>query len=222
VLCGIASGVLGGLGLPLAYVLYREAPIALVVPVITCVSTLVLSGAGALRDGIAPAASVGLVLCLVAVVLVTREPRAAVPVRSPGALTRGRILFGALAVGVCFGGFAMFLGLAPAGDGIWPLAASRLAALAVAAAVIARSGLPILRRGAWTPVTVVLGLLDVGANLLLVLALSTGDLVTVGVVTALSPAISVVLARVVLGQHLTPTRTFGLLLAVVGLVASTV
>jgi drug/metabolite transporter (DMT)-like permease len=63
------------------------------------------------------------------------------------------------------------------------------------------------------------GIFDLLANLLFVLAAGRGLLSVVGVLGSLYPAVTVVLARVVLHERLTPTQNAGVLVTLAGVVA---
>jgi drug/metabolite transporter (DMT)-like permease len=62
---------------------------------------------------------------------------------------------------------------------------------------------------------VVSGLFDAAANVAFLLAVRSGSLVVVAVITALYPGSTVLLARRVLGERLTGTQISGLLVAAV-------
>ncbi len=73
-------------------------------------------------------------------------------------------------------------------------------------------------RTAWGAI-VAIGFFDLMANLLFVLASGRGLLSVVGVLAALYPAVTVLLARIVLHERLTRTQDAGVLLTLAGVVA---
>ena len=102
---------------------------------------------------------------------------------------------------------------AGASVGIWPLVGARVASVALFASLgAAKVTSAVLPRGA-AAAAIGCGVLDVGANILYLLALQHGLLSVVSVLTALYPAGTVLLARYVLGEHLSPLQRTGLVVA---------
>lgn len=224
---GAAAGLLGGTGVALFYKGLAVGSMSVVAPIAALLSAAVPVVAG-LASGERPsaAAGVGIALALGAVVLISREAAPdgtgtgspATPPAGPAgstALRRRQIeaLGLAVAAGLAFGLF--FVAISHAGDdtGVWPLVGARMASVALfallGAAKVTSAAPP---RGA-AAAAVGCGLLDAGANVFYVLALGHGLLSVVAVLTALYPAGTVLLARYVLGEHLTPVQRAGLGLA---------
>jgi drug/metabolite transporter (DMT)-like permease len=172
-----------------------------------------------------PIALVGVALGLVAVTAVSRQSdqvATAPPSGSDAALqhvarSRRGVLEG-LAAGVGFGLFFVLLERSPGDSGLWPLAGMRVSIIALAGCAVAIGGLgagigrgSILRLGA-------LGLLNVSADLLYLLATRHGLLSLVAVITSLYPAVTVLLARSVLHERMDRSQMVGLALAVVSVV----
>ena len=101
----------------------------------------------------------------------------------------------------------------------WVLLAARAAdvALLVAAAALVRPRIPTAPRALGAIAAV--GVFDLLANLLFVLATGRGLLSVVGVLGSLYPAVTVLLARVVLHERLSRTQGAGVLLTLTGIVA---
>jgi drug/metabolite transporter (DMT)-like permease len=89
--------------------------------------------------------------------------------------------------------------------------------LLVGAALVARPALP--RDGASIAALGVIGMLDLGANGLYALATREGLLSVVSVLGSLYPAVTVVLARAVLGERVTRLQEVGVVLALAGVLA---
>ena len=90
-----------------------------------------------------------------------------------------------------------------------------LAFSSVAVPVCLAAGAPIVRAFAvGIAFALVCGVLDAGANTLLLLGLRLGDLSVMAVLTAMSSAGTIILAAIVLGERLTRLQWFGLALAV--------
>jgi drug/metabolite transporter (DMT)-like permease len=210
-----AAGV-GGLGLLGLVAFYRALSIgtmSVVAPIsATGVAIPVLVGlASGERPGSLQVA--GIVLACCGVVLAAHQ----------GATTRrsGRTAIGlALLAAIGFGSF--FAGIDRAeetADVAWVLLAARCAdvVLLLAACAVFRPKLPSepIALGAIAAV----GVLDLLANLLFVLAASRGLLSVVGVLGSLYPAVTVVLARFVLHERLTRMQNTGVLITLAGVVA---
>ncbi|MDE0653177.1 MAG: EamA family transporter [bacterium] len=170
----------------------------------------------------------GVLLAIVAVVLISRPPRAA-DVRLGEAGAQRRIGLGgelalSLAAGAGFAGFQTTLGEIGGAAGFAPLLVVRAVGgtlmMLILAAAWHRAGNPRLRaprRSTLVPVTVA-GLLLLVAHALLIEALSRGLLSVVGPITSLSPAFTVIPARVFLHKHISRMQIVGLVLATAGLV----
>jgi drug/metabolite transporter (DMT)-like permease len=203
---GAAAGLLGGGGVALFYRGLAVGAMSVVAPVAALLSAAVPVVVG-LAGGERPttAALAGIALALGAVVLISREPAEAATPR-----LRWQALALAVAAGLAFGLFFVAIDGAGDGVGIWPLVAARTASVslfaALGAARVTASGLP---RGA-AGAAVGCGVLDAAANVLYVLALDHGLLSVVSVLTALYPAGTVLLARYVLGERLSPIQRTGL------------
>jgi uncharacterized membrane protein len=202
---GAAAGVLGGAGVTLFYRALAAGAMSVVAPITALLSAavpvVVGLGAGERPSG---AALAGIALALGAVVLVSREPP------SPAAPLRWQALGLAVAAGVGFGLFFVTVDRAGGAAGLWPLVSARLASVSLFAGLgAARLTSAALPRGVAGP-AVGCGLLDAGANIFYLLALAHGLLSVVSVLTALYPATTVLLARYVLGERLSPVQRAGL------------
>ena len=134
-----------------------------------------------------------------------------------------------LVAGACFS--LLFIGLdrAGSGAGLWPVAATTVAELVVALAVAAATRnvrLPAARRpgarrpgsrrpGAQGPrlLAVMAGAAGAAGTILFFFASHQGFLAVTAVLTSLYPAVTIVLARTMLGERLTKLRLVGLTLA---------
>jgi drug/metabolite transporter (DMT)-like permease len=144
-------------------------------------------------------------------------PGATAPVPpSRGATTTGRPAAGVAAGLVAGAGFALvFIGLnqAGAGSGLWPVAVAQVAEIVVicgAALVTGNFRLPGARSGWLAAITGAAGALG---TILYFFATHEGFLAVTAVLTSLYPAITIVLARTLVGERLTTLRLAGLALA---------
>jgi len=164
----------------------------------------------ALGEWLSPSAMFGVALALPGVWLVSRSAQTPVPGRIGAGVVDG------LLAGV---GFAtLFVGLDLAGDqhGLWPVAASQVVSfvLLVGFAVALRPGPPRASRWAVVP-----GLLAVTAVLLFTASTQLGSLTVAAVITSLYPAVTVILARMVLREQSLASHTVGMALCAACVVA---
>ena len=230
---GVSAGLVGGLGLIVFYTGLAAGPMSVVAPVSGLVST-VLPVAVALAEGERPGAGVyaGALLCLVAIVLassagdtggdtgggtVSGTGHGAGLARRPGHL--GRAITYGTASGVSFGLFFLLIRNAGQSGEVWPVAAGRIGELAVVLAAVAvlrpgllrgvGGGIPLAAAGA--------GVIDAVANICYVAATRTGLFGLAVVLASLYPGVTVLLARVVLGERLRRLQRLGLGLAAIGI-----
>jgi drug/metabolite transporter (DMT)-like permease len=149
------------------------------------------------------------------VILASREP-----VEEGGAPPNRTAIGLALVAAAGFGTFFVGLDRASAdADVPWVIVVSRgcsLVLLALAAAVV-RPALP--RDGGSLALLGMIGVLDLGANGLYALATQEGLLSVVSVLGSLYPAVTVVLARVVLAERVARVQEVGVVLALAGVAA---
>jgi drug/metabolite transporter (DMT)-like permease len=129
---------------------------------------------------------------------------------------RGRSAAGVVAGLIAGGGFALlFIGLdrAGSGSGLWPVAAASVTELAAALGVAAATGNVRLPAGRPRWLSVITGAAGALGTILYFLATHEGFLAVTAVLTSLYPAVTIVLARTVLGERLTGPRLAGLALA---------
>jgi drug/metabolite transporter (DMT)-like permease len=214
-----AAGV-GALGLLALAAFYRALSIgtmSVVAPVsATGVSIPVLTG---LLSGDRPGALqiVGMVLAAGGVILAARaEPADAAADRRADRNAIGLALLAAVGFGSFFAGIDRAEETA---DVAWVLFCTRIAdvALLVVACLIARPHVPRSPRALGAIAAV--GFFDLFANFLFVLATGRGLLSVVGVLGSLYPAVTVILARSVLGERLSRAQGVGVAITLAGVVA---
>lgn len=209
---GAGAGLCGGLGLTLFYWAMAQGPMSVVAPVSALVSALVPITAGLLdgeRPG--PLAVAGIVVALPAIAVISREPVG--PAADGGVDHRVRPsslpVLAALLSGVGFGSFFTLISHTADDSGVWPLAAARAAAVLLAMVLVVgtRAGAPNVQGAR---LALVAGLTDSTANVFYLFAAREGLLSVVGVIGAMYPAATVVLARVVLKERLARHQLIGL------------
>lgn len=231
---GFAAGAVGGSGLIVFYAGLAEGPMTIVAPTSALTAT-VLPVAFSLTEGERASLSVyaGALICLAAIVLVSSAGTPAGGNRNAAGLLdrlagRGvhvRAIGYGLASGTTFGLFFIFLKNAGQSGALWPVVAARLAGfvIIIAAATATRTR-PVVAAGGARLLfaTFGSGLLDASANVCYVLATRAGLFGLAVVLTSLYPGITVLLARLALGERLRPIQLCGLLLAAFGVILVTV
>jgi drug/metabolite transporter (DMT)-like permease len=185
-----------------------------------CVSVVATIGAlgvlvpmaGGLVQGEEPGALAlaGAVVAVPGVVLAAREP-------DPEWRAAGRAAVGLAALAaVGFGTFFLLLDLAAVEEPAWTVVAARVGGVTalLAAAAVVRPSMRI--PASMTPALVAIGFCDVLANSLFAAATNHGLLALVAVAGSLYGAVTVLLARVVLGERLAAAQRAGVVLAFLG------
>ena len=187
-------------------------PFGLITPIATIVSAGVPILFG-IVTGDRPSTSqwIGMLAALAAAVLVSLPA-------GGRALDRGALAL-ALAAGLWWGAFYICMSEAAASGAYtwWPIVASRSAAGAAAMAValvgVGRTHTALRA----SPLMVGAGATDVAGTSLFLLSSSQSSLGIAAVTSSLYPAVTVLLSRAVLGEHLARVHVAGILLALVGI-----
>ena len=205
------SGALGIVSLYRGLAIGSAAAVAPTAAVVAAALPVLFSAAtqGAPR----PAQSVGFALALAGIWLVAR----AAP---QGTSSREGVRLGLLA-GVGFGGFLILIAQVDVSSVFMPLAIARAMMLVVGVLVLTGRRLPFPGLAA-SPMALLAGALDAGGNVLYLLARQHVRLDVAAVLSSLYPVATVLLARVVSGEPVSPTQWAGasVCLAAVGLIAA--
>ncbi|MDX6472664.1 MAG: hypothetical protein QOK22_1480 [Gaiellaceae bacterium] len=208
---GLLAGLGGGSGLALFYRALAVGTMSIVSPVAACGALVPF--ALALARGERPSALVlgGAVVALVGAVLASAsEHRADDPGRRKGALL-------AIGAAVALGFFIYFLGIGGRhGETLSTLVGARVGSLALLAAWAAATRAPVRVDRRALPGLAVLGLIDVTANGLFVLATARGYLSIVSVLGSLYPIVTVLAAYALLGERIGALQQVGVALALAG------
>lgn len=204
-LWGATAGLAGTLGLT-AY--YRSlavgrmginAPITAVLaaslPIIFTAFTRGLPG---------PLQLAGFVLALLAVALVSRPARAS---GRPEGL--GLALLGGLGIG----SFFILIGQVSAHAVFWPLMAARLTSLLFMIVFVRIRGEQMLPKKSVFPLILLAGALDVAGNVFFILAAHSGRLDVASILSSLYPAVTVLLAAIILRERVSRIQAVGIALA---------
>lgn len=213
-------GFMGGLSSVVAllclYASLALGPISIISPLGALVSAIVpaIIGVSFLGESFSLLGWLAIVIALVAVVLVGFVPGENVT------LPKTRAIVLAILAGIGIGVAVSSLARSPHDSGIAPIIIMRTTAailLGSGALVIALRQKTNSAGAARTPLNskilftiLAAGALDAGANIFFTLASRTGSLTVVGVLTALYPLGTILLARLVLKEHVASTQKIGI------------
>ncbi|MDN4518516.1 DMT family transporter [Mycolicibacterium austroafricanum] len=208
---GALAGLVQAFGVWWFYAALGSGPISVVSPLtaVLVAGIPVLAGV-ALGERPSVVAGVGVVLALVAVVLVSRG--ATDEDSRPHRFT-AKVAWLTVGSGVAFGMNFVILHQIPPEAKLWPLVLGRLVAAAVVLFAALVTANLVFERGVPLRLAVLAGVLDTVANVATLLALQSSMLSLAGVLIALYPAATVVLAIVVLRERVTRWQALGMVLA---------
>ena len=208
---GGIAGIAGLVGIAFLYHSLSRGPMAVVAPIAAVSNAAVPALWGIyFGDRLSAPQLVGVVLGLAAILLVSR---ASGEETSAGTTTPGLVGV-ALLSGVGFGGFFICMDLTAEATTPWPLVSARVVSAGIALILLARIGRsPIPHRDEARGAIVGAGVLDMTANLAILLAVHHGMLSLVAVLGSLYPASTVLLARYVLQERMARTQVIGLIVA---------
>jgi drug/metabolite transporter (DMT)-like permease len=203
ILPAAAAGIAGIIGLAALYRGLAVGAMGIVAP-ISAASPLVPLAADVAR-GMTPALLqwLGIVLVLAGIVALSREPSGVGGER----IAAGAGLAVVAALG--FGGFVVGLDAGSDKSAPWAVVAARSASVAIVLALAVLTSTSIRPEGRFVPALVAIGAFDTGANICVAFATTKGAAGIVAVLSALYPIVTVVPARLVLGERLSLARRVG-------------
>lgn len=205
---GAAAGLVGGLGLLLFYRSLATGTMSVVAPLTAvCAAAVPVVFGLTLGERPAPLALMGVAVALAAVLLISSEGGRLPTWRQ---LLEDRATVGALAAGFAFGLFFVLISRSADDSGLWPLASARVASLVLLGVVALVSGRSLVPARPAMPLVLAAGIGDMAANVLFLLASREGLLSVTGVLIALYPASTVLLAQVVLRERLGGPQLVGM------------
>ena len=205
---GAAAGAASAAAFVLLYLSLAAGPMSILSPITALVSAALPVLVGLQQGGhLQPSGWVGVLLAAGSIALISAPTTAAT------ARLTGLAFLLAVAAGTAIATQLIFLHETPHNSGVVPLIVGRTVsgAVVLTAYQTRRSQLPPGRPR--VALAAAAGAVDALANLAFLLATRHGQLATVAVITALYPAGTVVLARTLLAEHLTPAQWAGLLTA---------
>jgi drug/metabolite transporter (DMT)-like permease len=213
-LWGSLYGISQAIGVYWFYAAVSAGPISVVSPLAAVLNAAVPVAAGvALGERPGQIASVGVVLAMFAVILVSRESPADEDVRTHRFTSK--VAWLTVGSGVAFGLDFVLLHQAPAECRLWPLFFARAAATVLVFAVAAMSNNLQLPTRTPLRLAVAAAVLDTCANITMLLAIQKWMLSLASILISLYPATTVILAIIVLRERLTRWQALGMILAAV-------
>lgn len=209
VVFGVCGGLAGLVGVVLMYHLMIDAPMNVISPV-TAVLTAIVPVVFGIGIGERPALAAwfGIVVGIVAVLLVSRTTD-----EHPHGRIAARVLLLAVLSGMGFGFYFIFLARAGHDSGLWPLVVSRIASAVAIVPLALRFRAFDRVVGRTLGIVVVAGACDALANMFFLLSSRAGLLSLASLLTALYPAVTVILAVLLLREHTSRVQRVGLALA---------
>lgn len=119
----------------------------------------------------------------------------------------------ALLAGLGFGGFFILIGQVSGYAVFWPLVCARITSLLFMIVFVRTRGEPMLPKKSVFPLILLAGALDVGGNVFFVLAAHAGRLDVATILSSLYPAVTVLLAALILRERVSRLQAVGIVLA---------
>ncbi|MBN1148929.1 MAG: DMT family transporter [Anaerolineales bacterium] len=213
------AGVAGLLGLAALFRGLSLGNAAVVSPTAGVIGTALPVVFGAITEGLpSPVQGLGFLLALAGIWLAASSP---LPSNDSQSQTRANELSLAVLAGIGFGGFFILVAQVDTGALFAPLAAAKLSSLGLAIAIVHLRGTR-TPGFAGNPAALLSGVLDAGANGFYLLATRFTRLDVAVVLSSLYPAGTVLLARWLLKEQVSPSQWLGVLLCVaaIGLIAA--
>jgi uncharacterized membrane protein len=216
---GFVAGLSGGIGVAFLYRALAIGTMAVVAPTTAVIAAMIpVLFAFAIGERLRPLTFLGVAFALLAIFLVSRP--AATSEKTADA-TRGGLPPGfalALLAGISVGIFFLALARTSSAAGMWPLIAARISSITLflVIALLAKRTLVMSRTAATT--ATLGGALDMAANAVYMIAARIGPLSIVVTLASLYPAATVVLARIILREHLSRAQISGIACALLAVV----
>ena len=206
---GVTAGLAGAVGLVAFYQALAVGRMGVNAPITAVLAAAVPVLFSAFFEGLPNLLQLaGFVLALIAVGLISRPE---------GAARRPEGLGLALLAGLGFGGFLILIAQVSHTAIFWPLAAARFASSLFILIIILIRREEVLPKKTVLPIVLLAGALDVAGNAFFVLAAHTGRLDVSAILSSLYPAVTVLLASVILRERVTRLQAVGIIVALVAI-----
>jgi drug/metabolite transporter (DMT)-like permease len=209
----LAAGALGGTALAVFYGVLASGNMGLVAPVAAVLAAAIPTAFSIATEGIPGVATVvGFLLAALGIWLISRP--------EGGISTRGLPL--ALLAGLGFAGFFLCISRTGNSAALWSASESRFASFVLVGVIVLLRGGPKVMTWDGVRWGLFAGCLDSTGTFLFIRAQQSGRLDSAVVLASLYPAVTVLLARIVLKEHFTRWKAIGMLaaLAAVPLIAA--
>jgi drug/metabolite transporter (DMT)-like permease len=211
-LWGLAAGAVGAATLAVFYAALAGGAMSLVAPLSACGAVVPVGIALAAGGAPGPVAVAGMALALAGIALIARRDHEALAL-TPRVL--GLAAAAALGIGTVLALLQQGAG-AEGSSGLGVVFAARVAAVTLTGLALLATRTPLRAdRSAIGPIAAV-GVADTGANALFAVASEGGSDALVAMLGSLYPVTTVLLARALLGERLTPRQGAGVALALAG------
>ncbi len=211
---GALAGLSGMVGLGFLLRGFAAGRMGIVAPVSAVLATAIPVIFAALTEGLPRELQIlGFGLALLSIWLLSRPERLA---GRPAGLGM------ALLAGMGFGCFFTALGQVTGTAVFWPLAAGRFASCAVMVVFALSTRRSIIPARAPLALLTLGGVLDVSGNLFFLLAVQSGRLDVAAVLGSLYPAVTALLARLIVKENMAAIQMFGVALALLAIVLITI
>jgi drug/metabolite transporter (DMT)-like permease len=205
----VLAGLLGGVALALFYRALASGQMGLAAPVAALIGAAIPTLADIALEGAPSRWSIaGFVLAVLAIWLITRPE----PQGNNDETGRPKGVAMAALAGLGFAAFYMCMHQTT-GSPIFVAAIGRIASFVATAAVVIATGAPLAMELPSIGIAMLAGFLDISGSALYIYASQRGRLDEAVVITSLYPAITVLLARIILKEHFSRWKFVGLLAA---------
>ena len=208
---GALAGIASGAAFALLYQSLALGPMGVLSPVTAVVSAVLPAAVGIVQgDQLNAIGAVGIALAIVAVIAVSAGSK-----DDPGQRHRPSLaaLGLAVAAGATIAAMLVCLAQSPHDSGLAPLITCRAVSLVILLAAAATRGQLGLPGQSAVGLAAGAGFFDAAANVAFLVAVRSGSLIVVAVITALYPGGTVLLARQVLGERFSRVQLAGLVTA---------
>ena len=208
--CGGAAGLAGVFGLTALYRGLALGRMGIVAPASAVTAALIPIGFAAFREGVPGSAQLlGFALAVLAIWSLSYS-RGTAKIQS-------QELAHAIAAGLGFGLFFVFIDRVSSQSVLWPLVAARAASIPCLLLLIRLRGQWQVPANSQLGLMALVGVFDAAGNAFFALASRSGRLDVSAVLSSLYPAATVVLAWLILKERLTPTQWAGVIVAAAAL-----
>jgi drug/metabolite transporter (DMT)-like permease len=203
---GFCAGITGGIGLVTFYQALTYGPMGLTASLAGLLTAIVPVLFAFFREGLPkPVQLAGFAIAIPSIWLVAS---------AHGGKANGKALWLGAIAGVSFGFLLALLRLAGQdGAVLWPLTSARVASTSIAVTLLLLKRKPIFEGRGFGWLSATTGLLDTGGNFLYCFAAKAGRMDVAAVLSSLYPAVTILLAVIILKERATRTQIFGMILA---------